>query len=78
MLKNFLYLPGLKTNNNLEKFTWIRASQMSTIGGRATMLSCPVPYGLSRTTIGPLFSICICTRLTVQKTKIELLKNMDK
>ena len=68
MLKNVLYLPGLKTNNNLEKFTWIRASQMSIIGGRATMLSCPVPHGLSRTTIGPLFGISICTRLTVQKT----------
>ena len=68
MLKNFLNLPGLNTNNNLEKFTWIRASQMSTIGGRATMLSCPVLHGLSRTTIGPLFGISICTRLTVQKT----------
>ena len=60
MLKNFRNLPGLNTNNNLEKFTWIRASRMSTIGGRATMLSCPVPYGLSRTTIGPLFGIWIC------------------
>ena len=69
MFKNFRNLPGLNTNNNLEKFTWIRASQMSTIGGRATMLSCPVPHGLSRTTvIGPLFGICIYTRLTVQKT----------
>ena len=60
MFKNFRNLPGLNTNNNLEKFTWIRASRVSTSGGRATMLSCPVPHGLSRTTIGPLFGIWIC------------------